>query len=143
MSLVPIGAMCPNGTHTHRKNTEIERNKKIKDDFTPEMCIICHPNKMLLGFGCLNYPYKNVLYLTRESKIALMCVFKRFCVNEQIWIPLEIQWMILNLFKMEVNPFQIYNLVTKTHFEKCSYCGEKLIEYLDKNSCPHHMIVRR
>ena len=52
MSLTPIASMCPNGTHTHRKNTEIERNKKIKDDFTPEMCIICHPNKMLLGFGC-------------------------------------------------------------------------------------------
>lgn len=143
MSLTAITSMCPKGNHTHRKNNKTESIKKNKDGFTSNMCIICHPSKMIFDFGCPNHPYKDDFYLTRESKIALMCSFKRFSEVQQIWIPLEIQWMILNVFKMEVNPLQIYDFAIKTHFEKCSYCGEKLIEYLDKNSCPHHIIIRR
>lgn len=142
MSLIPITSMCPKGTHTHRKNTLHEREKKIKDGFTPNSCIVCHPGKRIFDFGCPNYPYNDVIYLTRESKIALMCSLNRFSVNWQIWVPLEIQWMILDFFKMEVNPYHIYDLVTKSHFEKCKYCGEKLIQYLDENSCPHHIIIR-
>ena len=143
MPITAIYCMCPKGNHMHRKNKEVEYTKKMKDGFTPERCIICHPKKMIFDFGCPNYPYKNVLYMTRESKIALMCAFKRFIENKQIWIPFEIQLLILDYFKQETNPLQIYDEVTKTHFEKCSYCGEKLIEYLDDNSCPHHIIVRR
>lgn len=143
MSLTPITSMCPKGNHMHRKSTQVEHTKKIKEGFTPDKCIICHPSKMIFDFGCPNHPYKDSFYLTRESKIALMCSLKRFSVDKHIWIPLEIQWMILDFFKGVMNPFKIYDLVTNTHFQKCSYCGEKLIEYLDKNSCPHHISIRR
>ena len=143
MSLTPITSMCPKGNHTHRKNNIAESIKKNKDGFTPNMCIICHPSKMIFDFGCPNHPYKDSFYLTRESKIALMCSLKRFSENKEILIPIEIQWMILDFFKGVMNPFKIYDLVTNTHFQKCSYCGEKLIEYLDKNSCPHHITIRR
>lgn len=141
MPITKIYAMCPNGAHVHSRDNPEKALKKIAEGFTPEMCIICNPEKNLINFQCDKYGYYSRFYLSRESKINLLCALSRR--DSPYWLPTELHRFILNYFKNDVYPLWIHNEVTKRHFEKCSKCGENLINFIDKHSCSNHIVVRK
>ena len=57
------------------------------------------------------------------------------------WLP-ELHRFIIQYFK-NLYPLSIFNEHTKKHFESCSDCGEKLIDFIDKNSCSNHVVIRK
>lgn len=139
--ITPIHAMCPKGTHIHCADNPEKAAKKLTEGFTPKMCIICNPEKNLLNFQCEKYGYYSDFYLSRESKITLLCAMSRR--ESAHWLPTELHRFIYQYFTNNKTPLWIHNEETKLHFEKCGDCGERLINFIDQHSCPHHIVIRK
>ena len=141
MSLCKIYNMCPKGSHIHGKDTPEKKELKIKNGFNKLNCVICNPKKNPFPYSCDKYNYINRFFLTREAKITLLiCMSRR---NSPLWLPTELHRFIIQYFKKPVYPLSIFNEHTKKHFESCSDCGAKLIDFIDKHSCSNHVVIRK
>jgi len=139
--LTKMNVMCPNAPHEHRANSNKEKQEKLDKGFNPSLCIVCSPSKVVMPpFKCDAYEQTYTRYLSRESKIELMC-----CLNKkaEYWLPLELKWMILEYFKKPFYPLHIYNSITKSHFEKCPVCACRVVNFVDEHTCPHHVVLRK
>ena len=135
--------MCPKATHVHRRETSEERCKKVKLGFTKEMCVKCHPEKNPFPYSCEKYLRENPFRLSTESKITLLISLKRMKPGSQFWLPPELHRYIIGYFKKPFYPLSVFNSITKYHFETCSHCGEKVLEFVDNHSCSNHVVIRK
>jgi hypothetical protein len=136
-----ISAMCHKATHEHRANSENEKKQKIDRGYDSSQCIVCSPLEVTMTpFRCNLYEETYGFYLSRESKITLLCCLKK---NQVFWLPLEMKNLILDFFKKTFYPLHIYNSVTKRHFEKCPVCASRVVKFIDEHTCPEHIVLRR
>lgn len=135
--------MCPKASHSHRKDTIEETEKKVKLGFTKEMCVKCYPEKNPFPYTCEKYLREHPFHLSRESKITLIITLKKIKPDSQLWLPPELHRYIIAYFKKPFYPLSVFNKITKRHFETCSTCGENLVKFVENCSCSNHVVIRK
>ncbi len=139
MSLLKIiNSMCPRGIeHSHRPNTRyVNTHNNVLG------CIICKPNKERTNFirFCDEYKLEKKINLNNNQLFILSLIFSR----DEFYLPIEIRTIIFDKCeykKIEKIPI-LLDLKGITHMWNCYQCSKFFIEYLDKKSCPEHLIPR-
>lgn len=138
MSLVSfINGYCPLGvSHTHSINHEPERE-------FPHGCVICvsSPERNRFSRICPNHTLKTIVELSNSQLLILHLIFS----SEEFYIPNELRFIIFKhckYLKIENIPI-LLNEEGIDHMMKCRKCAPIFLEYLDKNTCPNHMIPRK
>lgn len=135
-----VNSHCFKISHSHRKNTDFEKNKKIKSGFTQKDCICCGQRK--INIICYNFLKVKYIPLSFESQQIFHIICGRF--DSKLYLPIELRLIIIKFAvdRVESNTIDEITNDTLNHMKSCQQCSITFTKILEKYSCPHHILPR-